>query len=238
MIKHAKPLLLGSSLAWVIVLPGCATNQHSGSGTPIGVEVTSGRSVNYSGMPPLASSLSPYGGVPDGARVIYPSSAYTGGGAYDRGASLFEWNGDGRTVSRIRIDRATQRATFYDGDQEIGSATVATGKSSTPTPGGTFTIMEMSANKRSNLYGTVYGPDGSILNHDARSGRDQVPDGARFEGALMPYWMRLTGDGVGLHAGYIPEPGSPASHGCVRLPLGLAPVLFKHARVGTTVEVL
>ena len=52
----------------------------------------------------------------------------------------------------------------------------------------------------------------------------------------MPFYMRLTDGGVGLHAGFIP--GYPASHGCVRLPYGMARELFQHVESGTPVEII
>ena len=54
----------------------------------------------------------------------------------------------------------------------------------------------------------------------------------------MPYYLRITYDGVGLHAGPIPRPGHPASHGCIRLPAKMAPVLFEHVGVGTKVSIV
>jgi hypothetical protein len=68
-------------------------------------------------------------------------------------------------------------------------------------------------------------------------GRDRIPPGGRFVGAKMPYFMRLTYDGVGLHAGPIPVPGSPASHGCIRMPHEVAPLLYRHVALGTPVTV-
>ena len=53
----------------------------------------------------------------------------------------------------------------------------------------------------------------------------------------MPYWMRLTSYGIGMHAGIIPKPGEAASHGCIRLPKELAPVLFESVNVGTPVTI-
>jgi lipoprotein-anchoring transpeptidase ErfK/SrfK len=53
----------------------------------------------------------------------------------------------------------------------------------------------------------------------------------------MPFWMRLTSTGIGMHAGVIPKPGEAASHGCIRLPKELAPVLFNVVDVGTTVTI-
>jgi lipoprotein-anchoring transpeptidase ErfK/SrfK len=52
----------------------------------------------------------------------------------------------------------------------------------------------------------------------------------------MPYFMRLTDGGVGLHAGELP--GYPASHGCVRLPFGMARELYQRVEAGTPVEII
>ncbi len=53
----------------------------------------------------------------------------------------------------------------------------------------------------------------------------------------MPYFMRLTSDGIGLHAGRIPRPGSPASHGCIRMPNKVATLLFERVNLGTKVTI-
>lgn len=66
----------------------------------------------------------------------------------------------------------------------------------------------------------------------------RVPAGGRFIGARMPYWMRITGYGVGMHAGPIPHPGSPASHGCIRLPSSMAETIFQNASVGSRVTIM
>ncbi|HYN78994.1 MAG TPA: L,D-transpeptidase [Lamprocystis sp. (in: g-proteobacteria)] len=151
---------------------------------------------------------------------------------------LYEWSGDGRAISHIVVNVDEQKARFYEGEEQIGWTTVASGVSTHPTPVGRFEVLEKVANKRSNLYGKVYGRGGSVVRSDAKSGRDPIPAGARFEGAKMPYFLRVTYDGVGLHAGPIPRPGRPASHGCIRLPAPLAPVLFQHVGVGTKVSIV
>ena len=48
--------------------------------------------------------------------------------------------------------------------------------------------------------------------------------------------MRLGESAVGMHIGEIP--GYPASHGCIRLPADVAPIMFDHLYTGTTVQVL
>lgn len=151
---------------------------------------------------------------------------------------LYEWSGDGRPVTRILIDTNDQKARFYSGSEEIGWTTVATGVSKYPTPVGEFQVMEKVANKRSNLYGKVYGKGGKVIRASFKVGRDPIPAGGRFEGSKMPYFMRLTYDGVGLHAGPIPRPGRPASHGCIRMPSKIARVVFDHVSHGTPVEIV
>ncbi len=151
---------------------------------------------------------------------------------------LYQWNGDGRRVSRIDIDVDEQKAVFYDGSQEVGWTRVASGLRSFPTPTGQFTVREKVADKRSNIYGKIYNSKGQVVRKNAELGVHPIPPGGRFEGAEMPYFLRLTNDGIGLHGGSIPRPGRPASHGCIRLPRALAPVLYSHVGVGTTVSIV
>ena len=151
---------------------------------------------------------------------------------------LYQWEGNGRNVSRIEIDVDKQKAIFYDGPEQIGWTMIASGIRYFATPKGRFTISEKVIDKRSNLYGRIYDRDGKLLVVNARRGVHRIPPGGRFRGAKMPYFMRLTKGGVGMHGGPIPEPGDPASHGCIRLPHALAATLYDHVRIGTPVRVL
>jgi L,D-transpeptidase catalytic domain len=112
---------------------------------------------------------------------------------------------------------------------------VATGKKSHPTPAGDFTIRAKEKNYASNLYGKIYDAQNLVLVSDADIRTDLVPEGGRFEGAIMPYWMRLTDSGVGMHVGYVP--GRPASHGCIRLKRDSATEIFELVKVGTPVVI-
>lgn len=112
---------------------------------------------------------------------------------------------------------------------------VATGKRTHPTPTGTYTILEKKKDYASNLYGKIVGSDGTVLTSDADTRTDTVPEGAAFVASKMPYWMRLTNTGVGLHVGYVP--GRPASHGCIRLRRETAIKLFEVTRIGTPVVI-
>ena len=100
-----------------------------------------------------------------------------------------------------------QRAYVYRGGTLIGVTTVSTGRRGHSTPVGTFTILEKRREHYSNLYNN----------------------------APMPFMQRLTWGGVALHAGNIP--GYPASHGCVRLPLEFARLLFSATERGGEVHI-
>jgi hypothetical protein len=89
----------------------------------------------------------------------------------------------------------------------IGVSTVSTGRPGHETPTGVFTILQKRKEHYSNLYNN----------------------------APMPFMQRLTWDGIALHAGNLP--GHPASHGCIRLPLGFAERLFGVTALGMTVIV-
>ena len=149
---------------------------------------------------------------------------------------LYEWSEDesGDPVS-IRINLEEQKGRIYRGDREVGWTVLATGTTRHPTPTGTFHVMEKIPDKVSNIYGVLVNGAGEIVNGDAQSGVTPVPAGCRFVGAPMPYWMRITGYGVGMHAGDIPDPGRPASHGCIRLPRDFAGTLYEAVSVGTPV---
>lgn len=99
----------------------------------------------------------------------------------------------------------------------IRTHTVSTGKPSMPTPRGTYTI----ANKAPRAWSKAYG-------------------------LWMPFWMGLKGTRMGIHE--LPEwpngykeganhLGTPVSHGCIRLGVGAAKILYDWTEVGTKVIV-
>ncbi len=150
---------------------------------------------------------------------------------------LFEWTGLGKDITFIRINVDEQKAYLYNGEEQLGWTYVATGITSFPTPTGEFKVLEKISDKVSNLYGKGYDAEGKLVNSDFKQGRDLLPPGGRFEAAKMTYFMRLTGDGVGMHIGPIPRPGKRASHGCIRLPSKFAGTMFKHTAIGTPVKI-
>ncbi|BCX48170.1 hypothetical protein HAHE_20780 [Haloferula helveola] len=137
------------------------------------------------------------------------------------------------TNSRIVISRKLQRGFLMNGDEVAMDYPVSTGKSSHPTPAGSYTILEKMADKSSNAYGKVYDAEGNRIYGKETPG--DVPEGGKFVGAPMPYWMRLTWDGVGHHIGNVPR--YPASHACIRGPRAVMPTIFRKVKVGTPVTV-
>ncbi len=151
---------------------------------------------------------------------------------------LYKWWGDEmRGTPAVKISLNEQKAHIYRGGEEAGWTMLATGKPGHPTPTGSFTVMEKIQDKVSNTYGYIQDSEGKVVNGDAMAGVTPVPAGCRYVGASMPYWMRLTSYGVGMHAGDIPDPGLPASHGCIRLPKEMAQKLFEVVSVGTNVTI-
>jgi len=152
-------------------------------------------------------------------------------------STLYEWYGTDDYISHIEIDVNDQKARFYRGAKEVGWTRVASGVYKYPTPIGTFAVMEKVQDKRSNLYGRIYNKNGKLVKRNAKMGVDTVPAGGHFKGASMPYFLRLTNDGIGMPAGPIPRPGRRASHGCIRMPRKFAPILYRYVDLGTQVTI-
>jgi hypothetical protein len=145
------------------------------------------------------------------------------------------WDGDGVAGSpSIRIALGEQRAYFYKGGELVGVSTLSSGREGYDTPTGNYKIIQKSKDHKSNLYGDYVDSYGSIIQKDVAVRKDPKPPGAIFDGASMPYFMRIVG-GVGMHAGFLP--GYPASHGCIRMPEFMAAKFFANVSVGTPVTV-
>lgn len=150
---------------------------------------------------------------------------------------MHAWHDDGGSGKvAIRISLTDQIAEFERGGREIGWCYVATGKEGHGTPPGDYRIIEKIVDKYSNKYGWIEDEFGSVTNSDAKPS-DPVPKGMVYVPAPMPYWMRLTAAGIGMHGGLIPEPGKPASHGCIRLPKEFVPILFDSVDLGAVVTI-
>jgi lipoprotein-anchoring transpeptidase ErfK/SrfK len=150
---------------------------------------------------------------------------------------MFQWHEDsGQGEVSVSIDLSDQIATIKRGGNEIGWGFVATGKEGRSTRPGNYRITEKIVDKYSNKYGWIENELGEVTNDDATPSTRREP-GERYMPAPMPYWMRLTSYGVGMHVGNIPQPGEPASHGCIRMPKEFVPTLFDLVKVGTPVRI-
>ena len=57
----------------------------------------------------------------------------------------------------------------------------------------------------------------------------------KYDNAPMPFMQRIDEYGIALHGGA--NPGYPASHGCVRMPMKFAEKLFGLTKLGTEVVI-
>ncbi|TLD72363.1 hypothetical protein FEM03_03125 [Phragmitibacter flavus] len=146
------------------------------------------------------------------------------------------WDDDGSSGQPwVLVDLNKQVAKFHRGNHVIGVAAISSGTHGRNTPAGNYKIIEKKREHFSNLYGHVEDASGRIVNDDATP-RSSVPPGGKYVPAAMPYWMRLTNTGVGMHQGFLP--GYPASHGCIRMDRNIVPVFYQHAFVGMPVTVV
>ena len=107
----------------------------------------------------------------------------------------------------VVIDLSSQRGLFIVADRPAMDFPVCTGRGPKhATPTGLFRITEKDRHHRSNLY---------------RSS--------------MPFFMRLTNDGVGLHVGDVLR--TPDSHGCVRMQHDACQTLFNLLPLGSEVVI-
>ena len=137
---------------------------------------------------------------------------------------------------RVQIVLADQRGYLFVKDLIAYDFPVSSGRKGHETPTGEFKIIAKELTHHSNLYGKVVDADGNVTNSNADKKKVKIEAGDIFQGAPMPYFMRLTNDGVGMHIGQLP--GYAASHGCIRLPSRAAKSLYELAPIGTPVSVV
>lgn len=139
-------------------------------------------------------------------------------------------------ITSLVVHVRQQKLFVYQGKKLAAIAPVCTGNATHPTPMGRFTIIQKDRNHLSSRYGCfVDNATGRIVDANAVIGQ-RPPPGTHYEAAEMPNFLRITGDGVGLHGGYLP--GFAASHGCIRLPKSFASEIFELVQDGTPVSVI
>ena len=107
----------------------------------------------------------------------------------------------------IRVDLGKQLISAFRGGHEVGTALIVYGGDNKETPTGTLHVLAKLRDHRSSLYD-----------------------------AEMPYTLRLTNDGVSIHASNVRP--QAATHGCIGVPLEFARKLFATMKVGDDVVVV
>ena len=135
----------------------------------------------------------------------------------------------------VVISLPKQRAYLMIGEQIVIDSPISSGKRGHTSPTGHLPVLEKDLNHHSSLYGDFVDGSGRIVRAGVSARIDSAPSGTHFVGATMKWFMRLTGDGVGMHVGILP--GYPASHGCIRMPFDGAKLFYDRVKVGTPVDV-
>lgn len=158
------------------------------------------------------------------ARIFYPDSeaphiSLPGGGSYVVHSMLnvrkpmhfgdFIWDDTGVPAGPtwVRVDLARQLVSVFRAGHEIGTAVVLYGAPEKPTPTGSFHILQKAVDYYSHSYD-----------------------------APMPYMLRLTADGVALHASNVRP--NYATHGCIGTPLSFAHKLYAAMKLGDQVVIV
>ena len=136
----------------------------------------------------------------------------------------------------IVVSLSKQRAYLMVGEKVGIDTPISSGRRNGWTPKGSFKVLEKDPDHHSTLYGEFVDGSGHVVRSGISSRLDAAPSGTSFRGAPMKHFLRLTPEGVGMHAGILP--GYPASHGCIRLPAEMAKLIYSFVPVNTPVMVV
>lgn len=137
--------------------------------------------------------------------------------------------------TNVVVSISKQRVYLLAENEIVIDSPISTGRKGHPTPTGSFRVTVKEVNHYSNIYGNYVDRDGRVVRSGISAQIDSAPSGTHFQGAPMKYFMRLTDGGVGMHIGILP--GYAASHGCIRLPAEIAPLIYARVKVGTPVRI-
>ena len=120
----------------------------------------------------------------------------------------YKWDDEGVPEGElvVTVDLKAESISVFRAGYEIGAAVITFGDSEKPTPTGVFPITQKDADHVSNIYGSP-----------------------------MPYMLRLTNDGVAIHASDVKW--GWGTRGCIGVPLEFARRLFEQAKLGDRVIV-
>jgi lipoprotein-anchoring transpeptidase ErfK/SrfK len=133
--------------------------------------------------------------------------------------------------SHVVISLSKQRVYVMVGEQIYIDSPISSGKKGHETPTGSFHVREKDPDHHSSIYGDFVDHNGRTVRSGISSQADSAPSGSHYVGASMRWFCRLTDTGVGMHVGILP--GYAASHGCVRLPSNIAPLIYEKVKIGT-----
>ena len=121
----------------------------------------------------------------------------------------YAWNDRGVPAGTtwVRVDLRSQLISVFRAGHEIGTAVIVYGGDNKQTPAGKLHVLAKARDHRSSLYD-----------------------------AQMPYTLRLTDDGVSIHASSVRW--GWATHGCIGVPPPFAERLFNAASVGDEVVIV
>lgn len=139
---------------------------------------------------------------------------------------------------RMDISLASQTAQLLDENScVLVEMDVSPGLPGHETPAGDFVVKEKLPLKRSDLYGQYVRPDtGEVVVARTWEHSGPKPAGTKYLGIAMPFWLRLTDDGVGVHVGGF-ERGRCTSHGCIRCPEAPQQKCWELCRPGVRVHI-
>jgi lipoprotein-anchoring transpeptidase ErfK/SrfK len=217
------------------LLAGCASSPPEGADSrPGGIAHTvPGQPVTLPGIQDPTAAPRPRTGTTDlRQRKARPAQVRR---AQPTLAQAF-WRDDASTGGkrRVVISLSHQVAQVWENSTLIAQSPVSTGREGYHTPPGAYTIVDKRREHHSSLYGEFIDASGKHVGL-ARAGQ-KPPPGTRYVPSPMPYFMRMTWTGLGMHQGYLP--GWPASHGCIRLPPAMAKRFFEELPKGTPVEII
>lgn len=147
------------------------------------------------------------------------------------------WDGNGISGSpSMVINLSKQNISFFKGDKLVGVSAISSGREGFDTPSGSYTIIQRDRHHASNLYGDYVDAAGNVVQANVDVKKDPKPPGTTFAGSPMPYFMRLTNSGIGMHQGFLP--GVADSHGCIRMPEKMVRIFWENTPMGTPVRVI
>ena len=145
--------------------------------------------------------------------------------AYDRPATL----PSNPSNVRVKVSLKNRMVYVMEGSKPLLIMPVTVGKSSTPTPSGTFRINTKNHYYRANTHG--YAVSGDKIRECYLRNK---PSGWSFKGTPMPYWCEFK-PAYGFHTGWMKP--YPASAGCLRMHKNVAPKFFRLVSTGTQVSI-